>query len=71
MLAYAVEYTFGDRGAVARVATRPEQRVLVGAGAPPNVGRARRLGGSWTTTSRGGAYAHPSWRSGPAGSGSG
>ncbi len=34
MLAYAVEYTFGDRGAVARVATRQEQRVLVGAGGP-------------------------------------
>lgn len=35
MLAYAVEYTFGDRGVVARVATRREERVLVGAGGPP------------------------------------
>jgi cytochrome c-type biogenesis protein CcsB len=34
MLAYAVEYTFGDRGAVARVAVRAEQRVLAGAGGP-------------------------------------
>ncbi len=34
MLAYAVEYTFGDRGAVARVAVREEQRVLAGAGGP-------------------------------------
>jgi cytochrome c-type biogenesis protein CcsB len=37
MLAYAVEYTFGDRGVVARVATRQEQRVLVGASAPSRV----------------------------------
>src|SRR5690348_4132122 len=37
MLAYAVEYTFGDRGVVARVATRQEQRVLAGAGGPSEV----------------------------------
>src|SRR4051794_16235905 len=37
MLAFAVEYTFGDRGVVARVATRAEQRVLVGAGGPAEV----------------------------------
>jgi cytochrome c-type biogenesis protein CcsB len=37
MLAYAVEYTFGDRGVVARVAVRQERRVLVGAGGPEQV----------------------------------